>query len=297
MSVPPITTRAVLKTSVPCHLPRSPMPILPCCLQEAGLTRCTWQPAGSGQNCSVSISLGSNKFTEKLPADKAWHGGFLLREAFPLEVRVGSSFQDSFWERMWRGQGRKRAGKPLENFRLASQTLPLPTTALLFPSLPLPASVAALVLMFKNLEMPPPYSSTRAEHDICWHKVIQFLTWHTRRGWCQAHVATGFWQKTLGFLESHGLGLCFQIILLVDQGHGDFHICIHKSAQHPVGTQERHSSTLICLYRGYLHIPSVHWHTATVEWSIKSEVMSEAHMAGHWVRIDVSLYLLWLGKS
>lgn len=104
-------------------------------------------------------------------------------------------------------------------------------------------------------------------------------------------------RKTLGFLESHGLGSCFQIVLLVDQEHGDFHICIHKSAQHPAGTQERLSSTLICLCRGHLPIPTVRWHAATVEWSIKSEVMSGAHLAGHWVRVDVRLYPLRLGKS
>lgn len=60
------------------------------------------------------------------------------------------------------------------------------------------------------------------------------------------HIAW-IWWKSLGFLESDGPGSYFQTILLVDQGQGDFHIHVHRRAQHTAGALRRRSIALILI--------------------------------------------------
>lgn len=127
-------------------------------------------------------------------------------------------------------------------------------------------SVAALVLMFKNLEIPPPHPPTRAEHGILLAQSVSVREMAHLTLVASLHVAAGFWW--IGVSGATWTWIMFLDYPLSRSGTWRFlHPQTQKCLAHrwcPVKAQY-HPGLRLPLR---LHFPSGHQHTAAMEWSI-----------------------------
>lgn len=149
------------------HLSPTPLhqPILPCHQQEAGLMRCTWPPA-AGQNRSVSISSVANKPQKNSLQTKLSTKALCLERSFPFKLG-GSQFPGlsptpQFPFEKGCGRPRKEEGRRPPSISLTPPSFPFS------PSFPLTGSVAAVVLLFKNLQSPPSHLLPESGAWLCW---------------------------------------------------------------------------------------------------------------------------------